>query len=477
MSAPTREEILEEMRKIGAISPLWSYPSPEQIHQEMQKIGAVPMTACGGYCAGGDQFQVQKPDASCKNWIIFTGQTSGKVFEYESKKTGYYQMDFEMNETFKVSFRSTCSDFDKDGHAIVTDKGRYLRLEDHKDMDYSDLIIKCWEGRFSGEWKADGSKDSLVYKTGGASCPPGCECVGGRCATPSEPPPPPPPPDPCEGVECPPCHVCQNGQCIDQCPGQYCFNDVCADCLTDDHCPPHQICQDGHCVDRCSGNTVWNGEECICDNGFIDKDGVCQPECPSKPPTGGSDDCDDPDNQPCFGVFCMPPRVCSGGRCQCPDGLYEVNGMCMPEDPCTAPGMVCPPNSHCVGGGGVAECECDPGYVKDANGYCVMAETPDCPTPDNDCCFSDAPIQLQAGTGLGGGGSFRLDQPCDKTITIWLDKNSRGDGTDECEEDSPSRVCDCGGEITKLMDLIVELKAELDTIKSKGEQCKTKNDC
>lgn len=45
-----------------------------------------------------------------------------------------------------------------------------------------------------------------------------------------KPEPEPEPPPPCENVECPDCHVCVDGDCVDQCePGQICENGVCKD--------------------------------------------------------------------------------------------------------------------------------------------------------------------------------------------------------------------------------------------------------
>lgn len=92
-----------------------------------------------------------------------------------------------------------------------------------------------------------------------------------------------------------------------------------------------------------------------------------------------------------------------------------------------------------------------------------MAETPDC-TEDTDCCPSNATIQIKAGSGLGGGGSFRLNQPCDKTIMLWVDDLSET-ADEECNENGQAQICSCTAEMAVLMDMIVELKAELDTLK------------
>ena len=64
----------------------------------------------------------------------------------------------------------------------------------------------------------------------------------------------------------------------------------------------------------------------------------------------------------------------------------------------------------------------------------------------------------------GGGGSFRLNQPCDKTIMLWVDDLSET-ADEECNENGQAQICSCTAEMAVLMDMIVELKAELDTLK------------
>ena len=225
---------------------------------------------CGGYCAGGDQFEIQKPDAKCKNTIHFRGRETGKEFAYESKNTGKYDMDFEANDTFDIWFTSTCSDFDKYGHAKTGDNGRKLYLEDDDDADYTDLIIKCWEGQFHGEWKADGSiENSLCYTTSGKTCPEGCDCIGGQCGGAA----PPAPTDPCDGVVCPPGQTCINGVCYDscgnQCPeGTECVNGQCQYTATSGAFFPaairYECCPD--CKDHPTGGGDIDGNLLGCDN-------------------------------------------------------------------------------------------------------------------------------------------------------------------------------------------------------------------
>ena len=456
---------------------------------------------CGGHCNGGDTFDVKKPDASCTNWIKFTGRTSGKVFEYESKKTGVYEMNFEVaNEVFDVSFRSTCTDFEEDADTLVEDGGKKLRLEDHKDADYTDLIIKCTEGVFAGRYHGKGEKN-LTYTSG-----PIAECADAEC---------------CE---------CVNGQCVkkdggngctsdDDCPdGQICVNGVCVDgCKTDDDCPGSAICVDGRCVNpdptydgcdktECPDHAECKDGVCLCDDGYTgvwsngvltcysncedpnahrDEDGECvcndeylwdpehercRRECEPTTPHDGDGDCDT-DDDPCHGVSCLPPKVCKDGECQCPDGTVLKNGLCLPDDLCE--NVCCPPNATCKDG----ICVCDAGYVLNDMGYCVMAETGACAdSSDDDCCCSNATIEIKAGSGLGGGGTFQLNQPCDKTIMLWVDKGETVVDED-CNEYGQAQVCSCTAEIQHLTDLINEIKAEIDQLKDKAKECLERNEC
>ena len=452
---------------------------------------------CGGNCMGGDDFDVKKPDAKCTNWIKFKSRSTGQEFEYESKKTGVYDMAFQKaNDVFDVTFRSTCSDFSKNADTKIENGGKKLRLEDETDGDYTDLIIVCTEGIFAGRYQGKGEKN-LTYTTGPVvDCPPGCECnqATGNCEKGG-----------CSSdADCPPGQICVDGNCVDGCrsdddcpDGHICENGKCVPgCRTDEDCPPGQICVDGQCkagcrddndcaeglhcvngecVDRCPDNMVWDGNKCICGNGYIEVDGVCKEQCPPTPPTGGDGECND-EGDPCYGVYCLPPRVCVNGSCECPSGTVDAgNGLCISDDPCLT--TLCPPNSTCDGETG--NCVCDDGYVLDGEtGYCVMAETPDCMEETEDCCPSNATIQIKAGRGLGGGGSFRLNQPCDKTIMLYVDSSAESDKDDLCEEGAGGgHVCNCTAEIAKLMDMIVDLSAELEKIKADAEKCATKNDC
>jgi len=179
---------------------------------KVKKIGTKVEPRNVVHCNGGDTFDVQQPDASCTNWIKFTSTVDGQEFEYESKATGVYQMNFEgASELFNVTFRSTCVNFDEEAKTRIEEGGKLLRLEDQDDNDFTDLIIRCAEGVFEGEYNK--FVKTLTYRAGaGADCQEGFECIDGVC-TASAPPPPiyvdPPVADPPEGANgnkgtCPP---------------------------------------------------------------------------------------------------------------------------------------------------------------------------------------------------------------------------------------------------------------------------------
>ena len=166
-----------------------------------------PVADYRSHCNGGDAFDVIQPDASCTNWIKFTSTNTGEEFEYESKKTGVYEMNFkEANTVFQVSFRSTCGDFAEDCDTRIEDGGKKLLLEDNTDADYSDLIIACTEGVFAGRYSQH--EKSLTYTSGAsAGCPDGQVCCNGQCADTCGDAPPPAPPTECtapcpEGSKC-----------------------------------------------------------------------------------------------------------------------------------------------------------------------------------------------------------------------------------------------------------------------------------
>ena len=255
-------------------------------------------------------------------------------------------------------------------------------------------------------------------------------------------------------------------------------------------CPPNASEQDGICICDEGFVPIWNnGEltcypecedpnaelnadgECICKCGYLwsEAQQICVEECESAAPPGGDGNCEDGEDDPCQGVTCLPPRECVDGKCVCPEGTVDVGGLCMSDDRCE--NVLCPPNSTCYDG----RCVCDEGFVLNPQGYCVRSETDD--NCDDTDCISNATIQIKPGAGLGGGGSFRLNQACDKTIMLWVDPNAGTGVDDDCDENGQSQVCSCTAEIQALLDLIVDLKAQLEQLQDDADECLNRNDC
>lgn len=159
-----------------------------------------PAECDGSYCGGGDKFVVEKPDATCNNFIIFTNVNDpSDRFEYAAKKTGTYDMNFtDANLRYRISFDTdNCKpDEDDDWKPLIRlgDKkncqgqGKKLYLEDYGNQkpdkwDFTDLIINTQEGMFTKDGSTDVEAD-CYYVTGSnskESCSQGCSCQEGQC--------------------------------------------------------------------------------------------------------------------------------------------------------------------------------------------------------------------------------------------------------------------------------------------------------
>ncbi len=223
----------------------------------------------------------------------------------------------------------------------------------------------------------------------------------------------------CTGpTDCPPCHVCINGECIPTC-------DICdpatGDCVScnDEHpCPGDQICVQGECqcpqgkydpvtgkcVECIVGDVNPNNPCLICLGGSwaqkICASGVVDPVTCDCTGCNGNTDCGE--NQCCYdgeclcckdsAVYdpilgkCVPKPPCDPNT-PCPECMDCLNGQCVPR--------VCPEGYICVGDSCVPECDCNNPTCNTANA-CV-------PTAGGKCYCSpcSGPCATNANCGPG----------------------------------------------------------------------------
>ena len=223
----------------------------------------------------------------------------------------------------------------------------------------------------------------------------------------------------CTGpTDCPPCHVCINGECIPTC-------DICdpvtGDCVScnDEHpCPGDQICVQGECqcpqgkydpvtgkcVECIVGDINPNNPCLICLGGSwaqkICASGVVDPVTCDCTGCNGNTDCGE--NQCCYdgeclcckdsAVYdpilgkCVPKPPCDPNT-PCPECMDCLNGQCVPR--------VCPEGYICVGDSCVPECDCNNPTCNTANA-CV-------PTAGGKCFCSpcSGPCATNANCGPG----------------------------------------------------------------------------
>jgi len=223
----------------------------------------------------------------------------------------------------------------------------------------------------------------------------------------------------CTGpTDCPPCHVCINGECIPTC-------DICdpvtGDCVScnDEHpCPGDQICVQGECqcpqgkydpvtgkcVECIVGDVNPNNPCLICLGGSwaqkICASGVVDPVTCDCTGCNGNTDCGE--NQCCYdgeclcckdsAVYdpilgkCVPKPPCDPNT-PCPECMDCLNGQCVPR--------VCPEGYICVGDSCVPECDCNNPTCNTANA-CV-------PTADGRCYCSPCSGACSSGAECGPG--------------------------------------------------------------------------
>lgn len=223
----------------------------------------------------------------------------------------------------------------------------------------------------------------------------------------------------CTGpTDCPPCHVCINGECIPTC-------DICdpvtGDCVScnDEHpCPGDQICVQGECqcpqgkydpvtgkcVECIVGDVNPNNPCLICLGGSwaqkICASGVVDPVTCDCTGCNGNTDCGE--NQCCYDGECLcckdsaiydpilgkcVPKPPCGPDTPCPECMDCLNGQCVPR--------ICPEGYICVGDSCVPECDCNNPTCNTANA-CV-------PTAGGKCYCSpcSGPCATNANCGPG----------------------------------------------------------------------------
>jgi hypothetical protein len=206
---------------------------------------------------------------------------------------------------------------------------------------------------------------------GGNRCTPPDGCCGG-CDNPLE----------CSGGQCV-CPVLSNGQRGLNCGGGVCAinrqnaccigfepagcncdarDNLCKQCLVDDHCAAGQLCQNNQCrtftvglgqgcevAANCSAGTCQQGT-CRCGAGTKECNGGCigNNECCGNCPVGQN--CQNGTcrtftvglNQPCQVQANCSAGTCQQGTCRCGAGTRDCNGQCVPGNCCT--------DQNCTGG-------------------------------------------------------------------------------------------------------------------------------
>ncbi len=185
-----------------------------------------------------------------------------------------------------------------------------------------------------------------------------------------------------DGDICPSGEVCDNGNCVPECGGEF-------------PCPPDQACDEakGLCVDpACVGKNCPAGTKCI------------------------QGDCKDP----CQGVTCPVGQACIAGNCidpcgaiVCDDTQVCLAGACV--DKCQCAGCVamnqCQPSGICIPDACVGK-DCPTGQVCIADGSCEDAcKGVTCPTGQaclGGQCQTDPNASGSGGSGGGVGGGINI---------------------------------------------------------------------
>ncbi|MBN2715007.1 MAG: hypothetical protein JXX14_04075, partial [Deltaproteobacteria bacterium] len=184
------------------------------------------------------------------------------------------------------------------------------------------------------------------------------------------------------------CSLCDAGYHFE---GLICIaND--SSCDVSDPCGDHGTCVYSGGVKSCQCDTLYTGTACLdCVTGYQDanSDGECRPNCTTAAANGL--DCGDNGHcviDPAAGLAeCECTGNFSGADCSaCATGFHLVGGVCEPDEVCSSAVGPCV-NGSCDVVAGLIQCTCDPGYVRDADGYCTQCASGY--HPDGDACVID----------------------------------------------------------------------------------------
>jgi hypothetical protein len=234
--------------------------------------------------------------------------------------------------------------------------------------------------------------------------------------------------DPCAGITCADCEVCQGGQCLDDCGAcsrcnidtgvcvQDCFQDAAAccdagqvcdeetglclsvECEADTDCGPCETCNGGSCESQCVGGDVCNEDtgECEAPPAACGDDTDCDPcqSCTNGACAATCSECESCDTSTDAAGVCVHDCRIAGAACACDDGevCNENTGTCETAAEC-AVDTDCDPCNACQGGVctwlcGEACAACD--ETSGEHGTCLF----DCRAGDGNSCCDTAHGQI-----------------------------------------------------------------------------------
>lgn len=278
----------------------------------------------------------------------------------------------------------------------------YIHLLTYNSTVTQNAFYFGWEDLISG---GDNDFDDLTTFVTGISCAGG----GGKCQTGAP------------GVCADGTLQCQSGQLVcvgltgpsdEKCDG---FDNDCDGEVDDgDLCAAGEVCDNGNCVPECGGEFPCPPGE-ACD----EAKGLCvHPDCVGKTCPEGTKCVQGECKDPCGDVVCPQGQACIAGNCidpcgaiTCDDNQVCVEGACV--DKCQCAG--CPAQNECQADGiciptACLNVDCPPGQYCAADGTCADAcEGVVC--PEGQICAEGqcAPDPNASGSGGAGGGGIGGD--------------------------------------------------------------------